>query len=309
MASLPEFHSFHAPAPSSSPIEIGLLAPLIDHRLHLFGVAQEIRDLIYEEVFDHDLTRSGAQHLQPLLTCRKFYHEFHARAWFTAVFNLTVFSGDKFEILPTRIPPETAERLVGTLFVLSTQIPLLKGHVLPKAHSVIIPDKGDPDAWFETIFHCCLSFNRRALGVYAPMDIFAETVITHLRSHLVLWALHAVEEDFEGKEKTTSRYVFKHVRSNPQTPEHYMLQIISVRESRAHIGYTINIMNSGTEGMDKDAFRDTRTRAEQHNDSLDTNGQDNGAESCDDEESIAGDNEAEDSEGASPSNLESTSEG
>lgn len=58
-------------------------------RLHLYGIAQELRDMIYEHVFKQSKNTSGATNLVPLLTSRKFYHESHDLAWASTTFDIS----------------------------------------------------------------------------------------------------------------------------------------------------------------------------------------------------------------------------
>jgi hypothetical protein len=73
--------------------------PLVDNmypRLHLFGLAQELRDLIYDNVFAIG-GEQGSDFLQPL-TNRQFYHEANASAWNNATFVLTALDTDGVEV-------------------------------------------------------------------------------------------------------------------------------------------------------------------------------------------------------------------
>ena len=159
---------------------IGLPAPRLYSRLHLFGLPQELRDLIYVEVFDCELV--GAEHLRPLLVCRQFYAEAEELAWKNAIFDPRQLSKDHVEGLRSTISPKVAARKVLGLEVDGNQLLSLKQAklVLPETRLFRVSTprvrKSGKECWYSA-FVCLAAFQSRCDSFLTPSSAFTNEII------------------------------------------------------------------------------------------------------------------------------------
>lgn len=154
--------------------------PKLYPRHHLLGLPPEVRNLIYNHVFDRFI---GANSLKPLLTCRQLWYEANALAWSRTAIDLTQVKTKRLAKLAKCIPSTVASRKVFLVRVSGKQLKILIAHkaVLPTmkvlyiARSRFQPE--DKRYWYRSIIEVvCLrdkadficaspdAFNRKAIG-------------------------------------------------------------------------------------------------------------------------------------------------
>lgn len=205
---------------------IHLPTPQIYPRTHLFGIPQELQDMVINEIWNDDAKNAGACSLQPLLTCRHFYHIANKQAWANTSFDLRSLSKEKLKLLLISIPSGVASRMIFSIIATAPQTITIgyNAEKLPNINRIMMTDFESDDmhvaeksaVWFKAMM-ASLQLREKVRCFMATAAAFEGQMSKAVRAHTVLLVAHALLKGAETvgtfcKQKTM------------QAPEHYLVQ-------------------------------------------------------------------------------------
>jgi hypothetical protein len=207
-------------------------------RLHLLGLPQEFRDIVYIRTFTIG-TYFGACELRPLLACRQLYYEANELAWAAAGFDLSKLSENQLKSLDQRIPPQVSLRNIFSLSIPAKHLHLISQHrfILPTMSTLDLSDRGVAmqcrqetmeDGWRDVFWHAAL-FHGLATLVYAPPIAFTGMA----RYHIAMDEIHELPTFFatgcvmKPIIKVSHVYKIGHGDELGLEPEHYHVKILN----------------------------------------------------------------------------------
>ena len=163
---------------------------------HLFGLPQELRDIIFDELFPNN-GLEGAAYLAPLLTSRRFYLEAVDIAWKYATFDLTKVSDERLRDIcaapqPTRKPLRLKIGCKQLKALKHTPKPFPKQ--LPQARVIYLTgNPNDEDKWYSYFLLLLEQHGNSFERFFSNPEAFTATAqkcIPYAQFRALAWRIH-----------------------------------------------------------------------------------------------------------------------
>lgn len=181
--------------------------------------------MVISEIWNDDVKNAGACGLQPLLTCRHFYHIANKHAWKNTNFDMRSLSKEKLQRLLTSVPPGVTARVILSVTATAPQVDLLGDNVdkLPNIKRITMTDfesenehlVGKAVDWMVAMV-ASIELRHKIDCFMATAAVFEGKMPIAMHAHTMNLAIQAVR-------KGEKPVVILHMENTAQAPERYLV--------------------------------------------------------------------------------------